>query len=388
MREIVIVGAGIVGVSLALELARRPGLQITVIDRAAAAPLGSTAFAPGFVGHYNDAPVLVQLARASVATYCGAERGFARAGGLELATSAAGAAEIERRSAAARAAGLASEMIDPGRARDATPFVDGRAIVAAARCADDAVVDPPILRASLQAQAERSGARFVTGEVVAIDGAGPARTVATAGGERFAADDVVLAGGVWGPSLAALVGLDLPLFPVAHPYVYSAADARHVSGPFVRWPEHHVYARVHGDRLGIGSYDHAPVPVGQDGLRAGAGLAWAPAFDPVIAQAQELLTADARFAADRRVNGVFAVTPDNLPFLGPHPDAAGLWIAQAIWITHAAGAAGMLAAAMLDGVAPAPDLAVDRFRGRDTSALESAALRLYRDIYANDSAAA
>lgn len=388
MREIAIVGAGIVGASLALDLARRSRLRITVVDRGGAAPLGSTIFAPGFVGHYNDAAVLVRLARASVAVYRNADRGFAQAGGLELATTEAGAAEIERRSRAARAAGLASEMVDPARAIETVPFVDGSAVVAAARCSDDAVVDPPVLRAALQAQAERHGARFVEGNVVAIDAGDRVRAVMTAEGQRFAADDVVLAGGVWGPWLAKMVGLTLPLFPVAHPYVYSAAHARHSGGPFVRWPEHHVYARMHGDRLGIGSYDHAPVLVGQDELQQGANLVWAHAFDRVILDAQRLLAADARFAADRRVNGVFAMTPDNLPFLGPHPGIAGLWIAQAIWITHAAGAAGSLAAAMLDRGDLAPELAVDRFEGRDEDELERAALRLYRDIYANDSVAA
>ena len=63
-------------------------------------------------------------------------------------------------------------------------------------------------------------------------------------------------------------------------------------GSFVRWPEHHVYARVHGDRLGLGTYDHVPVPVTQADLAEGAGLAWvAESFEQAIARAEELLPA-------------------------------------------------------------------------------------------------
>ena len=135
-REVVIIGAGIVGVALARELAARPGIRVTVLDRDRDGdrPLGSTAFAPGFVGIYNDAPILVELARASAAVYAAAGTGFAQAGGLELATSDAGAAQVERRSRAARVAGLASAMLAPAELPTAVAaFVDVRQVVAAAR---------------------------------------------------------------------------------------------------------------------------------------------------------------------------------------------------------------------------------------------------------------
>lgn len=46
---------------------------------------------------------------------------------------------------------------------------------------------------------------------------------------------------------------------------------------------------------------------------------------------------------EHRLNGVFAMTPDNLPLLGPVADVPGLWVAEAIWVTYAAGAADALA---------------------------------------------
>ena len=153
----------------------------------------------------------------------------------------------------------------------------------------------------------------------------------------------------------------------------------------MRWPEHHVYARVHGDRLGLGTYDHVPVPVTQADLVEGAGLVWAAeSFEQAIARAEELLPAESRFDPASRVSAVFAVTPDNLPLLGPVGTIPGVWSAQALWLAHAAGAARALAGAILAGAALPPELDPNRFAGRDADELRAAALRLYRDIYANE----
>lgn len=385
MREFVVIGAGIVGVSIARELSARTGIRVTVLERNGDNPKGSTVFAPGFVGLYNDAPVLTELAKASASIYAAAGTGFVRSGGLELATSEAGALEITRRSQAACAAGLSSTVLSPGELPESvTAFVDLEQVVAAAHCADDGVAECTGLLAGLRTQAESRGARFISGRVIAVDPSDGGYSVSIATGERFVADDVILAGGIWGTFLADLVGLTLPLFPVAHPYVYSAEDTGLEAGPFVRWPERHVYARVHGNRLGIGSYDHAPVSVGPNELNAGAGLPWDEAFSPVVASAQRLFCSGARFEPQHRINGVFSMTPDNLPFLGAHPAMPGVWLAQAIWITHAAGAAATLAEAVIGNGELPQELRIDRFSGQSEGKLRDTALRLYRDIYANE----
>jgi glycine/D-amino acid oxidase-like deaminating enzyme len=85
--------------------------------------------------------------------------------------------------------------------------------------------------------------------------------------------------------------------------------------------------------------------------------------------------------ADRR-NGVFAVTADNLPLLGPIEPVTGLWSAEAIWITHAAGAAGALAALMFDEPADTAPLSPTRFAGQPAALLRQRASAHYRDIYA------
>lgn len=388
-QRVTIVGGGIVGAATALELARA-GVAVTVLEKDDPNPRGSTAFAPGFVGLYNEVATLTELARASADLYRPFSTVFQQPGGREVATSAGGAEALSTRVEAAAAAGLEAELLEGAPAHATLPwFVRPDEVTAVAVYPHDGVADPAGLLAALRDAAREAGAVVQFGrEVVDIDDRAGSVVTVVSDGSRIESDHVVLAVGIWGSALAAQWGLSLPLVPVAHPYVYARAGHPAVDGgPFIRWPEHHVYARAHHDTLGIGSYDHAPLPVEHDDLRAGAGLAWNPAFDRPIATAQFLLAADARFEPTRRINGVFAMTPDNLPFLGPVAGRPGVWVAEALWVTHAGGAARALAAAIVDGVTPPAVVAPNRFDGHDPSDLRRSALRLYNDIYANDAEA-
>lgn len=152
----------------------------------------------------------------------------------------------------------------------------------------------------------------------------------------------------------------------------------------MRWPEHHVYARDHGDRLGLGTYDHRPLPVAPDALGADAEQPWpAQLFDPAVERAVRLMPAGQGFGPERRLSGVFSMTADNLPLLGPVEDVAGLWMAEALWVTHAAGAARSLAQ-LMTGTKPGIDgldaLRPSRFAGRPAEELTSRAAPLPRHL--------
>lgn len=387
MRKIAVIGAGVVGSALARELAGTGTHEVTVLERSPAGALsGSTEYAPGFIGLYNEDPTLTDLARTSAQIYESLGTGFTRTGGVEVATSTTGARELASRAAAAGKTGLAVEELDPASAAELAPSViDPDQVVRAWKYPQDGSGQTRQLTAALRDAAATGGARFLYDTTVnGLHRHHSTWQIHTSRGNHVV-DEVVLTGGVWGPQLAGLVGIELPLFPVAHPYVYSPSDSGHIVGPFVRWPEHHVYARVHGNRLGIGSYDHAPQPVTRQELENGANLPWpGEPFDTAITTAMELLPHPSRFTPQQRVNGVFAMTPDNLPLVGAHPTMPGLWSAQAVWVTHASGTARALAAAMTGDQPLPPALDPDRFHNTPQKELRSAALRLYRDIYAND----
>ena len=89
----------------------------------------------------------------------------------------------------------------------------------------------------------------------------------------------------------------------------------------------------------------------------------------------------------KALNAMFSVTPDGLPFAGGIPQSPGLFAAVAIWVTHAAGVARLVADLVsgeklgesdikfLDAFSPL------RFEGQDPDILKSRALGTYNDIY-------
>jgi glycine/D-amino acid oxidase-like deaminating enzyme len=98
-----------------------------------------------------------------------------------------------------------------------------------------------------------------------------------------------------------------------------------------------------------------------------------------------LLPPRQRFDVCTRLDDVFSMTADNLPLLGPVDHAPGMWVAQALWVTDAAGSARCLVQTMT-GQPPAvvglEALRPDRFATRPDRDPTVDALRLYDDIYA------
>ena len=354
-RTVVIIGAGVAGSALAAELSATPDIAVTLIERGLSGLLpGSTGHAPGFVGLLNEVAHLTELARQSADLYERLEHhdrpGFDRVGGLEVAGSTAAVHQLERRAELAAEAGLPAQLLTPTQAADAAPeLVDPRTCRAGLLFPDDGTARARTVTAALVHRARAGGARFLYGTTVTgldISG-GRIDGVRTADGQELPADDVVLAAGIWGPHVAALAGQRLPLTAVAHPYVHGPSrPSRSGPSPFVRWPEHHVYARDHGDRLGLGTYDHTPVAVPSAELEDSAERSWLPAFESAIQQALDLLPGTTRFDVETRLNGVFSMTADNQPLVGLLPQIKGLWSAEALWVTHAAGAAALLARQM------------------------------------------
>lgn len=219
-RQIVIVGAGVVGTAVAAELAVLDGFEVTVLERESGAPRGSTSLAPGLVGIYNEAEILTTLARESAEVYSTLGAGFARSGGIEIATSTDSAHELAQRAEHARAAGLlVTETAPGGLPASVAGMVNADHVVAAWHYELDGTAAPAVITAGLRRRAEDSGARFVGGADVVGITSGTRASVRTRDGQTWAADEIVLAAGVWGPTLAGLVGIELPLVPLAHPYV-------------------------------------------------------------------------------------------------------------------------------------------------------------------------
>ncbi|MFC9440031.1 FAD-dependent oxidoreductase [Nocardia sp. NPDC057030] len=394
--KVVIIGAGIVGASLADEMTARGWADITVLDRG---PLfttgGSTSHAPGLVFQTNPSKTMTEFARYTTEKFGAlshpAGPAFEAVGGLEVATTPERWRDLHRKFGWAQSWGIEGRLLDASECAARYPLLDADHIIGGFHTPTDGLANA--VRA-VQAQARAAvdrGARFLPHrEVLGITESGGRVTgVQTADG-TIAADIVVCAAGFWGAELAKRTGLVLPLVPMAHQYAKSGSLAALADSlrdaarlPILRHQDRDLYYRVHGDRLGIGYYGHQPMPVDMSTLSAATAGEAMPSmlpfteadFAPAWRESMELLPALGDSKPEEGFNGIFSFTPDGFSIMGEHRDLAGFWVAEAVWVTHSAGVAKATAEWIIDG-APGTDVhECDLYRFEDVARSEEFILR-------------
>ena len=131
---VVIVGAGIVGTSLADELTARGWTDVTVLDRG---PLfatgGSTSHAPGLVFATNPSRTMTELATYTLEKFSALEHPdgwcFSHLGGLEVATTEARLDDLHRKAGWAASRGVEHEILSPEQCHAKYPLLDPDRIV-------------------------------------------------------------------------------------------------------------------------------------------------------------------------------------------------------------------------------------------------------------------
>ncbi|WAC53529.1 GcvT family protein [Gordonia sp. SL306] len=376
--RILVIGAGIVGTSLADELTARGCTDVTVLDRG---PLfatgGSTSHAPGLVFQTNPSKTMTEFARYTVEKFVGLGA-FDQLGGLEVAATQERWTDLHRKAGWARSWGVPGTLLDPGQCAELYPLLDADRIHGGFHTPTDGLARA-LSAATAQAQrAKTRGARFIGHQEVAdvLARAGRVVGVRTTAGEQFDADIVICAAGFWGARLGRQVGLTVPLVPMAHQYAKTgqvselrrpgagcADQGSEAHMPILRHQDHDLYYREHGDRLGIGYYGHRPMPVEMDTLLTDTAGEAMPSmlpftdadFDEAWTQSVALLPTLGDTKVDEGFNGIFSFTPDGFSIMGEHRELSGFWVAEAVWVTHSAGVARALAEWIVDG-APKTDV--------------------------------
>src|SRR4051812_4718501 len=144
MPKIVIIGAGIVGCSLADELTERGYCDVIVIEKGKLwNPGGSTSHAPGVVFQTNGSRTMAQFARQTVEKlYCLQHNGeacFLKVGSLEIATTTERLADLHRRAGFAMSAGINARVVSPDEALKLHPLLDSDKMLGALYVPDDGI---------------------------------------------------------------------------------------------------------------------------------------------------------------------------------------------------------------------------------------------------------
>ncbi|WP_433194728.1 GcvT family protein [Nocardia sp. CA-107356] len=386
--KVVVIGAGIVGTSLADEITSRGWTDVTVLDRG---PLfatgGSTSHAPGLVFQTNSSKTMTEFARYTTEKFLALDHpegwAFNPVGGLEVATTPQRWRDLHRKAGWAQSWGIEGRLLDPAECAALHPLLDADRILGGFHTPTDGLAKALRAAAAQARLATARGARFRAHQEVLgiVQRGGRVAGVETADG-IIDADIVVCAAGFWGAELAKQVGLVVPLVPMAHQYAktgrIAALDGRNTalheaSLPILRHQDQDLYFREHRDRIGIGYYGHKPMPVDLSTLAtAGTEMPSMLAFTdedfaPAWHESKELLPALGDSKVEEGFNGIFSFTPDGFSIMGEHRDLEGFWVAEAVWVTHSAGVAKATAEWIIDG-APQTDVhECDLYRFEDVA---------------------
>lgn len=234
--DAVVVGGGIVGAGIALELSRRH-LRVLVCEQGRAPGRGATTWSGGIVRQHHTAHCDTRLAVRSLPTFqswataVGGDCGY-RQTGFVVIVSGRHRDRLQQNVAAVVEAGGRSELVEVPELTERYPALtfDGPddADLVAAHEPDGGYVDARATTLSLVAAATEAGASYGEGIVVtAVTVAGDVVTGVETNVGAVAASVVVLAAGAWSARLAAPLGVALPLearrIGLAHAVVAGAA---------------------------------------------------------------------------------------------------------------------------------------------------------------------
>jgi glycine cleavage system aminomethyltransferase T/glycine/D-amino acid oxidase-like deaminating enzyme len=366
--RVVIIGAGIVGNSMAWHLARLGWRDIVLLDKGPLPnPGGSTGHASNFIFLTDHSKEMTAVTLDSVAQY--KKMGvFTRSGGIEVARTPERMEELKRRTTSSISWGIDTELLTPAQIKEKVPYLEESVILGGFSTPEVGVVDSLRAGTIMRERAQELGALTISAgtEVTGIDVEdGRVKAVRTDKG-TIAADTVVIACGCWSPRIAKMAGAHIPLTPAVHqmisvgPVPQLAGTVGEITFPIVRDMDTNMYERQHGGDLEVGSYAHRPILMDADDIPSIAASALSPTelpftqddFEVQMEQALELVPdvlGDETVGIRHAINGLLSLTPDGMPILGETSEVKGLWSVAAVWIKEAPGIARAVAEWMTHG---------------------------------------
>jgi glycine cleavage system aminomethyltransferase T/glycine/D-amino acid oxidase-like deaminating enzyme len=359
--HVVVIGGGVGGCSILYWLARLGCSDALLLERADLTS-GSTFHSAGLVGQLRSSLSLTKMMMNSVELYrtlgseVDLETGWREIGSLRLASSPERMEEISRQAGWAKTFGLPLELVSAAEAQQLFPPMSTDGVLGAAYIPTDGYVDPSQLTFALAEGARRRGAEIQTNtRVTGIASSNGQVTGVETDRGRVETEIVVNAGGMFAGEIGRLVGVNVPIVPMAHEYLITRPAGLPLEMPTMRDPSLLVYFRPESGGLVMGGYERDPAPWSLDGIPHdfnGKLLEedW-PRFEPLLENAIRRVPSLEEMASVRLINGPEAFTPDNEFVLGPS-EVRGFWVAAGFCAHGLAGAGGMgqlVAEWILDG---------------------------------------
>ncbi len=369
--DVVIIGSGIVGSSVAYHLTAAGCRNVLVIEREAHQGQGSTGKSMGGVRAQFATPVNIQMSRYSINFFAqfdeiiGHPADYRPHGYLFVATSERHLEYLKSNRERQMTFGVTNvELVTRADIVELVPQLRADDIVGGTYCPTDGFVDPHSVMMGFMLRARELGARLwldTTVNGIEVEYGQVTGVMTTRG--RVATRAVVNAAGPWAAEVARMAGASLPVVPLRRQLVptepFAQLPARF---PMVIDMSNGFHFRREGLRILLAWNDPAETP--------GFKTDFDPAFVEKIltrAAARVPCLADAQVNAGRAWAGLYEMTPDHHAIIGAAPDVRGLYFVNGFsghGVMHSPASGRVAAELILEGQARLIDIAplgVERF---------------------------
>ncbi|WP_246179016.1 NAD(P)/FAD-dependent oxidoreductase [Actinomadura decatromicini] len=314
--EVVVVGGGVMGTSIAFHLAEAGVRGVVLVERDELGS-GSTCKAAGGVRAQFSDEVNIRLGARSLEAFGrfgerpGQEIDLRRVGYLFLLSRPEDVASFEAGVALQNELGVPSRMVSAAEARRLSPLVDAGGLLGAAFSPDDGHCTPESVVLGYATGARRHGATIRTHcEVLGIETDGGEVTAVETSRGRIATSAVVCAAGPWSAAVGRMAGVDLPVEPLRRQIVFTEPIPglpRPVPMTIDFTTTFYFHGEGEGLMLGMSDPDEEP------GFALDRSDAWLPRLTAAIAsRAPSLL--DVGLTGGWA--GLYEVTPDHNALIG------------------------------------------------------------------------
>lgn len=365
--NIVVIGAGVIGASVAYHLADMGIEGVVVVDKGDLDHNdGSTSHAPGGLRTLTASHFFTTLGTASRAVYdtlplaIPGQEQFFRTGFFQVANTTERLGSHHRLVEMGMSHGIDAQMVTPEEIAEKIPLIDPSTIAGGMFASTSGVVKTSLIATSMRQVSEATGRAkwFGHSEVTDIEVENGRIVAVVTNGEpgRITCNQAIFCTNIWAPLLAEKTGVTMPLFPGEHQYIFTDPvpaldDRKHteVTMPIVTFDELQIYFRQHGDHIGIGSYAHEARLVDPKVLPQTAKLPFTPDdFTEAWAKMQHHMPALQQSHVRDGFNGMFSFTVDDHPIMG-ETSVAGLWSAVGAWLSFASEVGAVMARWMTTG---------------------------------------
>ena len=352
--QIVIIGAGIVGCSVAYHLTNLGRTDVVVLEKGTLAS-GTTGHGAGLVTQLRHTRALTDISRYAVDLYgkleeeTGQASGFRQTGSITVARKPERWDELKRAISMAKGFGVQIESITPQEAGQMWPLMRVDDIVGAIYIPKDGQTVPDTTTMAMAVGATNRGAAIIENvRVTAISQKRGAVTSISTNRGSLSCEIVINCAGMWAREIGLLCGVNVPLHAADHAYLVTAPiEGIPTSLPSLRDPDGYIYLRTDlEDRGGllVGGFEPVARPWGMEGIPDDFAVHmlnrdWSH-YNIFIEKALERVPTLENTEILRFLVGPESFTPDNHYIVGEAPELKNFFVAAGFNSSGIAAAAG------------------------------------------------